>query len=161
MSNLKNLESIEKFKIDSPVTLEIDATQDFLGEILEELNEDVAKKDRGEESYISFHGEIEKIDGKYEEFLHITGIIKTTYYTVDIIDSSIMTDSLEQEVKCLILTNEVINKLEMQDEIDIEYNGEEYDLYFLDKENCLDLKGILHEYIFLNKNNYPKKNQEE
>lgn len=161
MNNLKNLESIDKFKVGEIEVLEIDATQDFLGEILEELNEDVSKKDRGEESYISFAGEIEKLDGKYEEFLHFTGLIKTTYYTQDIIDSDIMTDSLEQEVKCLILSNEVVNKLEMKDEIDIEYNGEEYDLYFLDKDNCLDLKGILHEYIFLNKNNYPKKSQED
>ena len=157
MSKIKSPESIQKFQVGVAKILELDATQDFMSELLEELNEGVDKSARGDESYISFEGEIEKLEGKYEEFLHFVGTLKTTYYTHDILTNEVMTDNLEVEVKSLVLTNDVVKKLEMEDEVDIELNGEEYDLYSLDQNDYIDIKGILHEYIFLNKNNYPKR----
>lgn len=157
MSNIKSPESIRKFQVGVAKILELDATQDFMAELLGELNEGVEKSDIGDESYISFDGELELLEGKYEQFLHLVGSLKATYYTHDIMTNEVMPDHLEVEVKCLALTNEVVKKLEMEDEIDIELNGEEYDLYSLDEDDFIDIKGILHEYIFLNKNNYPKK----
>lgn len=156
MSKLKNPESIKKFQVGVAQVLELDATQDFMGELLGELNEGMKKTDLGQDSSISFVGEIELFDGKYEEFIRVVGTVNATYYTHDILTNEVMLDSLEAEVKCLALTNEVIQKLQMEDEIDIEFNGEEHDLYFLDADDCIDLKSILHEYVFLNKNNYPK-----
>lgn len=156
MTKLKKPISLRNFQVGVAQVLELDATQDFMAELLDELNEGVEASDRGEESYISFNGELEKQKGKYEEFLHFTGTLKTTYYTHDILTNEVMTDYLEQEVKCLALTKEVGQKLQMEEEIDIELNGEEYDLYFLDEDDCFDIKGVISEYIYLNKNNYPK-----
>ena len=104
MSKITSPVAAGKLSVGSITTLDLDATQDFLGEILEELNETVDKAERGDESQISFKGELEKMSGKYEEFLHLVGTLKTTYYTHDIMSNDVMTDSLEQEVKCLVLT---------------------------------------------------------
>lgn len=157
MNKIKSPVSIRKFNVGSITELELDGSQDFLGEILEELNENVPSEERGDEAYIKFEGELEKISGKYEEFMHFVGTINTTFYCHDVITNEVMSDSLEQEVRCLVLSKEVGQKLQLEDEIDIEHNGEEYDLYFTDDEDFLDIKGIIHEYIFLNKNPYPKK----
>ncbi|MBK23066.1 MAG: hypothetical protein CME70_03580 [Halobacteriovorax sp.] len=156
MSNIKQTTSLRNYQVGVAKILELDATQDFMTELLDELHENVSKDELGDDAAISFNGEIEKIKGKYEEFLQFTGALDLTYYTHDIITNEVMTDRLEQEVKCLLLTKEVGQKLQMEDEIEIELNGEEYDLYFLDEDDCFNIKDVLHEYIYLNKNNYPK-----
>jgi len=51
------------------------------------------------------------------------------------------------------------NQHELEDEISLFYDEEEWDLYFYEK-NQVDLYPIIHEYIFLNKNPYPGQDDE-
>jgi hypothetical protein len=137
--------------------LDLDASQDFMQELLSELDIEVKDSDRGDESHISFIGEIAKVEGKFEEFFQIIGKLIITYYTHDIGTNEVMTELFDHEVNCLVLTEEVGKKLHLIDEIDIQHKGKTFDLYFMDEEDIFDFKTILHENIYLNKNPYPKK----
>lgn len=150
--------SLSKYTAGEAIELELDHKTDFMQELLSELDNEVEDKERGDESAISFLGEIQKIKGKYEEFFQITGQLKITYYTYDITNNEVMTENFDHEVNCLVLTQEVGKKLHLIDEIDIEHKGVEFDLYFMDEEDNFIFKDILHENIYLNKNPYPKKN---
>ena len=152
----QNPVSLSSYQASVPQKLSLDASQDFMQELLNELNSEVEVSD-GLESQISFNGEIVMIKGKFEEFFEITGRLKITYATNDIVSNEPMIEVFDHEVKCLVLTMEVGEKLHLIDEIDIQHKGKEFDLYFMDEQDNFDFKDILHENIYLNKNPYPKK----
>lgn len=153
----QNPVSLSNYLAAEPQDLNLDASQDFMQELLSEIDNEVEDKERGDESQISFSGDIVKIEGKFEEFFQIMGKLKITYYTYDISTNEVMTELFDHEVNCLVLTQEVGTKLHLIDEIDIQHKGKTFDLYFMDDEDIFDFKMILHENIYLNKNPYPKK----
>jgi hypothetical protein len=153
---LENPVSLSNYQAGVAQDLKLDASQDFMQELLSEIDNEVEDKERGQESQISFDGQILMIEGKFEEFFQIMGKLKITYYTHDIVTNEVMTELFDHEVNCLVLTQEVGTKLHLIDEIDIQHKGKTFDLYFMDEQDLFDFKVILHENIYLNKNPYPK-----
>ncbi len=153
----QNPVSLSNYQAATPQELVLDASQDFMQELLSELNSEVEVSESESDNQISFKGEIVMIKGKFEEFFQITGRLKITYSTNDIVSNEAMTEIFDHEVNCLVLTQEVGEKLHLIDEIDIKHKGKDFDLYFMDDEDNFDFKDILHENIYLNKNPYPKK----
>lgn len=128
--------------------------------LIEEINEQVDEEDRelpGYPSYLEFKGTITKLkNSKYEEMVLIKGELYAQYVTYCINTGAVMNDSLEAEIRIGAIDKENSEKFGFDQEvIDVEINGEELDLYYFN-DNELDLRAIFHEYIYLNKNPYPK-----
>ena len=67
-----------------------------------------------------------------------------------------MLDQVHAEVKAVYIDEEYGEKYQLEDETTLFLNDDEYELYYLDNNKC-DLPKVINEFVFLNKNPYPKK----
>lgn len=145
--------------IGQTVVLEADQKSAWMSEILTELHEDV-KADLHEcdlsKTFIKFKGDLQKKStAKYLDHAILLGEIEARFYTYCITTGELMLDDVFAEVQAVFLEEELKKELELEDEITMYIDEYEYDLYYL-KGLSVPLKPALHEYIFLNKNPYPR-----
>lgn len=148
--------------IGQTVVIEVDEKAAWMNEILEELHEDV-KADLKEcdlsKTYIRFKADLQKKStAKYLDHAFVLGEIEARFYTYCITSGELMLDDIFAEVQAVFLEPELEKELELEDEITMYVDEYEYDLYYLNGLN-VPLKPLVHEYIFLNKNPYPKLEQ--
>ncbi len=153
------------FKIDLKDTgLKLDGQNTaWLMELLEELHEDIDKGDEFFQNFnpsISFKGELTRKDkGKMGELGLLKGDLAVDFCTYDVHSGEMMGESLECEVRAAFMEQKVCEELGYEDETSLLVDTEEYDLYFYDGK-LIDVKEVLHEYIYLNKNPYPSKSDD-
>ncbi len=85
--------------------------------------------------------------------------MSVTYSDICSRSGNIIDQNLNISLKSIFLDKSMKNQHELEDEISLFYDEEEWDLYFYEK-NQVDLYPIIHEYIFLNKNPYPGQDDE-
>lgn len=148
--------------IGQTVVIDVDQSSVWMNEILNELHEDV-KADLKDcdlsKTYIRFKGDLQKkSSAKFLDHAFLLGEIEARFYTYCITTGELMLDDIFAEVQAVFLEDELKKELELEDEITIYFDEYEFDLYYLSGLN-VPLKPAIHEYVFLNKNPYPKLEQ--
>ena len=150
---------VNKINLDEIKSIQGDQSVDWLSKILDELMEDLQGQE-STKSLISLNGELEvREDSIYRKVLLLEGTVNVTYSDICSKSGDIIDQSLNIALKSIFLEKSMNNQHELEDEISLFYDEEEWDLYFYEK-NQVDLYPIIHEYIFLNKNPYPGQNDE-
>jgi hypothetical protein len=142
--------------------IEVDQSAPWMQEILDELHEDV-KADLKDcdltKTYIRFKADLQKKSSeKFLDHAFVLGEIEARYYTYCITSGELMLDDIFAEVQAVFLEPELQKSMELEDEITIYFDQFEYDLYYLSGLN-VPLRPLVNEYVFLNKNPYPKLEQ--
>ena len=88
--------------------------------------------------------------------MKLLGALSLTYITQCAQSGELMNDELNLDVQAIFIDNILSNKYEDDENMTLFIGNMEYELYFYENSK-LDLAQVLHEYIFLNKNPYPKK----
>jgi len=154
---------IPKFPRNATQFYHLDKSQDWVRELLIELNEKADEKPVEEylnETSLTIDLEIlKKFTPATGEFLLVKGSIKATYATQCVRTLENMEDSLTTGIQACF-----IDELKSDDEIYADQSetfqeNEMYDLYFYVK-NKASIKEMIHEQIFLNINQYPVKDAE-
>ena len=147
---------LNKIKFDEIVAIVGDEKVDWLGQILNELMEDLHAHQNGQaKKSIMLDAELEiKEDGQYRKVLLLEGMLKVSYSDICSKTSDLIDQELNIPLKSIFLEKFMGTQHELTDEISLFYDEQEWDLYFYEK-NQVDLYPIIHEYIFLNKNPYP------
>jgi len=151
---------VAPFGLDTPQDLDFNESTPWMNDLLKELEEDLDSEDLNHPTLsnrsLSFSGEaVKKTNPSYDDYVLLTGVLKSEYRTYCITSGELMQDTLEAEVKAVFLAKALNEKLELADEVSFYIDEDEYDLFYFESRH-IDLKACLHEYLFLNKNQYPK-----
>jgi hypothetical protein len=146
---------IYEFKVDQYVP--------WMKELLEELNEDVKVGfiSPSSQGSISCEGSYyKKVRPEYGEYAVLKGHLLAKFYTNCVITGKVMLDEVDVEFEACFLGHSFKNNPDYKDEIEFYIDNSTMDLFFLNN-NLLDLKEVLHEYLYLNKDPYPKLDKKE
>ncbi len=159
-----SLIKIAKLAFDTEAPFEVSQETEWTRPLLDELQEDVDEEDKTtsqEPVFITFHGHIKKMkSGKYQEILKLNGELRARFLTLCVSSGDVMVDEIVVDVNMAAIDDTNREKYGFdEDMIELEVDGEEHDLYYF-KENELDLLPVFHEYLYLNKNPYPRINQD-
>lgn len=144
----------------------VDQYTPWLKELLEELNEDVRMGFISPSSQGSINCEgsyYKKIRPEYGEYAVVKAKLFAKFYTNCVSTGKVMLDEINVDFEACFLGQSFKNDPDYKDEIEFYIDNSTMDLFFLD-HNQLDLKEVLHEYLYLNKDPYPridKKNTKE
>lgn len=137
---------------------EVDESTAWLNELLMELNEDLSKSELAEldeKFFICFEGEVSrKTTGKLEDHIKVDGKLSTVYAARCISTGAAMVDHLEIDVKFVVIDHELISRYGYEEQTTLFVDDHEYELYS-SVDNRFDVKEIMHEFIWLNKDSYP------
>ena len=155
---MKKICYLTSFAPAQPKLFDLDESIDWMGELLAELNEEISSKEiqeLDEEFFICFEGEaLRKTTGKLEDHVKFNGKLSATYATKCINSGKPMVDHIEIEVKFVVIDKELIARYGYEEETTLFVDDGEYELYTTE-DNRFDIKEIIHEFIWLNKDQYP------
>ncbi|HAZ11992.1 MAG: hypothetical protein A2X86_06925 [Bdellovibrionales bacterium GWA2_49_15] len=147
-----------KLKVNTPEIFSFDQSTEWMESILTELNAPLEEGDvlfTEEAPQIHFKGEITKKQNvKYGDIVVVKGDFSAKFITTDIQTGTPMMDRIDVEVRACYIDEVIKKKYELEDEVTIIVDDEEYDL-FLYQSGKFDLYEVLREYAFINKNPYP------
>ena len=148
---------ISQIGLDQGIELDLDEkSTPWVAELLSELEEEVDPATKSAGSFLRFRGVLEKRHtGTYDDFLLLNGELEGSFDTLCVSTGQTMKDTFEIDIHAVFLQKQLEKTLELEDEIDLYIEDEEYDLYYYERRQ-VDLKAALHEYIYLNKNPYPR-----
>lgn len=156
--------SLKKIKPNVWLEFECDKGSPWVAELLHELNEHSTELDEAtnfEQSTLNIAINLKKSSHiSWEEQLLCQIYIDACYNTRCIKTAETFQEKLEIEVKACLVPQEMNQKEELADQIEVFTEGEIYQLYFFDEQGKIDIKEICHEHIYLNINQYPTKIQE-
>ncbi len=136
----------------------LDTEVSWFGAILDELQEDVDDGEVGtslDAPGLWFKGKlIRRSNGKFGEVLFLTGELSARFYTNCVKSGRLMIDEFDAEVKAVFVDVEMITRYSLDDEVSIELEGDEFELYSY-QDDVANLGEVLHEHVFLNKNPWP------
>jgi len=150
---------INKIKFDVDEKLKFSDQNDWFREILKELNEDFEIGEiENSGSQILFNGFVSKVnDSRYKDVVLLSGKLHARHLALCGVSGDIIEEEIEIDIMAAFLSLEIRDKYSLQEELNIFIQNETYDLFYYE-QNRLDLKSVMHEYIFLNKNPYPQAN---
>jgi uncharacterized protein len=138
--------------------INLDENTPWLKSLLDELCEGLTNNDyqQGEElPCISFVGELKSDeDDKYKDYATLIGTLEITYYTLCARSGTVILDYLDASVEAAFLNSSLKEALGLEEDVDIFLTDRAYELYFHEKGK-LDIKPVLSEYAYVNKNPYP------
>jgi uncharacterized metal-binding protein YceD (DUF177 family) len=158
MKNLPRTINIIKVQLNNEQHYQLDIEQDWIKELLIEMNEHATEKKPEEYLEDTFLDIDLTITKKYKEemgeYLLVNGAMSSTYATECIRTLKPMTMDLDLEFRACFL-DEKFEKDELYVDIDEVFeDGEVYELYFFSK-NTIKLQEMIHEQIYLQYNQYP------
>lgn len=153
-----HLINIARLAADQEFQMTLDKSQDWMCEILQELNEKV--NSHPEEHYLS-HSEI-NADFSYKKIhsptfgdtLCVWGKVDTNFFTECVRTLAEMPDSVSAEFKICFVENHFAEDDDYEDQTEVFINNDIYDMHFYELKKA-DLKEMIHEVIYLNINPYP------
>lgn len=152
--------NIVKFPLNTAKFYKLDTQQDWVNQLLLELNEkaeDKSPEDFLKETSLDISVQIEKLFKKeYGEYLLIKVSLKTTYVTQCVRTLEDMSESLELDFQFCLVDKKMENDDEFTERLEIFEKDEMYDLYFYEK-GFAELAEMIHEQVYLNVNQYPIK----
>jgi hypothetical protein len=159
---MENRQTISKLPKEGSIEVYLDGETPWMAELLEELNEDLTDSDyEGEgNASIEFKGElVRKWNDRFNDYIILTGEIRASFYALEINSGEAILDHIEVPVRACWIQEELREKFGYEEETEIWFDEDEYDLYFYTRNN-VELKPVLSEYLFLNKNPYPGLSEE-
>ncbi|MFZ4713320.1 MAG: hypothetical protein ACOYL6_06400 [Bacteriovoracaceae bacterium] len=157
-TNLDSKLNINKLAISKIHDFKLDESLAWMKELLQELNEDVKMGfvSPSSQASISCEGQYyKKHRAEYGEYAVVQGTLKAKFYTNDVSNGKVMLDDLEVDFCACFLGAHFKNDPNYKDEIEFYVDNQTMDLFFLDNV-YIDLKEAFHEYLFLNKDPYPR-----
>ena len=158
LNQLKSPVNISKLPANSFVDYELTKDQDWVRELLVELNEKASVLPEGmklDQTRLDITFEIQRrFKGEYGEFVLCKGQIDAVFFTECIKTLATMKDTVTCEFKAMFLDSSFAEKPEYEELTESYFDQEIYDLYFFDRR-MVNLKEMLHEVIWLNLNPYP------
>lgn len=140
------------------IELSLDENTPWLKDLLDELCEGLTVDDyeQGEEiPSISFEGLIKKEqDDKVKDFVILEGQLNVLFYTLCVKSGTVITDQIEASIDAAFIHSAMKEQMGLDDEVDIFLLNKEFELYYLEKGKA-DIKPVLSELAFVNKNPYP------
>ncbi len=133
-----------------------DGSEEWMKNILSELTEDLNEEEKKfGDSDISLELEItRKNRGSLGDYIVLDGEINIHYPTHCVKSFEMMTENQVTPIHAIVLDKNLEKSLELEEETTYFLDEDELDLYFFDRK--LEIQPIIHEYVFLNKNPYPK-----
>lgn len=155
--------NIPKFPINTTKYYVLDKNQDWVKDLLLELNEKADDKSADEylnETSIEIKLELlKKFKPDSGEFLLLKGSVIAHYVTQCVRTLAPMNDSVDINLQACFIDSARESEDVYQDQTETFQENEMYDLYFY-KKNQADIKEMIHEQIFLNINQYPIKDHD-
>lgn len=153
---MKDMFFIKGLPLDAGQSHTFNEKQAWCQEILDELTEDLTETEKSKfESTINVDLEItRKHRGSLGDFILLEGDITIEYPTHCVKTFKMMKETQVTPVNAIVLDNNLEKELELEEETTFFLDTDELDLYFY--HHKLDVKPIIHEYVFLNKNPYPR-----
>ncbi|MEK6624894.1 MAG: hypothetical protein AABY86_08000 [Bdellovibrionota bacterium] len=154
----KGLFALAKLKLNTPELFSFDQSLEWMESILTELNAPLEEGDvlfTEEAPQIHFKSETTKKQNvKYGDIVVIKGDFSAKFITTCIQSGSPMMDRIDVVVRACYIDEVIKKKYELEDEMNIIVDDEEFDL-FLYHNGKFDLYEVIREYAFINKNPYP------
>lgn len=150
--------NINKIGLNKSYVLKLDQTRPWIKELLNELHEEVNMKFVSPSSHgeISFDGEYyKKNKSQYGDYVIFKGKLFVRFNTNCVSTGKNMMDTIDIDISACFISSSLQNDESFKDEIDIYMDNDNHDLYFYEG-HYIDLKEAFHEYIYLNKNPYPR-----
>lgn len=149
---------VSKVLLNAEVEYELDQDTDWVGELLDELSENVSEftiKILKPKTFLTLDLVIsKKSKPQMGEFLLVQGHLETSYATECVKSLKPMIEHLEIDFNSCFLSED-LNQKDQYAEIDEIFEGDDvYQIYYYQK-NLADLKEMIHEVIFLHYNQYP------
>lgn len=154
--------NINKIGLNKSYLLKLDQTRPWMKELLDELHEEVSLKfvSPSSQGEINFEGEYyKKNKSQYGDYVVLSGKLFVKFHTNCVSTGKNMMDTLDLDFSACFLSSNLESEESFKDEIDIYMDNNTHDLYFYEGHS-IDLKEAFHEYIYLNKNPYPRINTE-
>lgn len=152
-----------KFPMNTEKEYELGQEQDWVRELLQELNEKAEDKpveDYLKETSIELKLNIQKkFSNELGEYLLFNGNFQAKYVTQCVRTLKDMSDSIELDFKTCFIDTAHQDDEAHKDQLEIFIDNDLFDLYFYEKKT-VNLKEMIHEQIYLNINQYPIKDTE-
>ena len=153
---MDQIQRVNKVRKDEVKEYHIDQNTEWLRAVLIELLEDNGLGDKEVEgSAIDLTVRLDKEHfEEYGEVLFCEGKIRLKYQDISVQTGDVICQELEIPIYCAFLEKHNEKKHQLEEEITIFFDDQEWDLYYHNK-NQVDFLPVVHEYVFLNKNPYP------
>lgn len=158
LKELKSPFNLSKLPQNSSLEYQLDKSQDWVSELLIELNEKaqaLPERMKLEQTSLIIDLELQKrFKGEYGEFVICEGSVSAHYFTECVKSLATMKETLEVDFKAMFLDSSYESMPEYEELTEAYFDQNVYDLYYF-KRHHVDIKEMIHEVIFLNINPYP------
>ena len=159
---LKSSFCVQKLPLDTPRIYRADEREEWLVKILQELQEGEATLLKGEgfTPFIRLDLEVtHRSQESLKDYLTLQGKIEISYLTRCVLTYELMEQRQEILVGAIAMMSFYQRSMNLYDEMVLFMNDREWDIFYYDRR--VDMAEIIHEYIYLNKESYPKKKEEK
>lgn len=150
--------NINKFPTNQTRFYELDKSQDWMTQILTELNEkasDKSDQEKLDQTSIECHLSVTKKQKAHMgNYLVVTGNFKAEFLTECVRTLEEMRDTVETEIKACFVPRYLETEESFQDQTEVFEQDQMLELYFYDKGD-IQLSEMIHEQVYLNVNQYP------
>ncbi len=162
MDTLNNLIKLARLGKDREYHYELDQSQDWVNDLLYELNETVVETELNEmpdNGKLNIEVTLKKQSNhQLREHLIIRGNIKGNFYTHCVRCLEVMKDNVDLHFDACAIPSDFEQNEHFEDQDIVICNNEEMDLYFYENGQ-VNLKEIIHEQIYLDFNQIPIHNE--
>jgi hypothetical protein len=152
---IKAIVDIRGIKKGQTLEVEVNEKIDWVKELLDELSDGVDHQDEVVPYLKIFISLDKRFNEKFESFVLINGRIEALHPAICVRSGDSFLDKLDIPVNAIVIDDNLREKWGYDEEITMFFEDEEKDLYTFENSQ-IQVKEILHEYLFLNKNPYPK-----
>lgn len=151
-----------KIPAQKEVEFELDKNQDWVKELLFELNADApgmpAEVAFGQTALNLSLKISRRNNAEFNEYILLDAKIEALFFTQCVKSLTLMKDDLNFELKACFIDTSFEKQDEYEDLTEFYIDNEMRDLYYYEKR-VIDLSEVIREQIFLNKNPYPTRKQ--
>ena len=147
--------SLQELALNTPYRYQLSEQVDWVGELLEELNQEVEGREREQmSSFLSLNLEFTRRNqDNLQDYFTLTGDIDAQYITRCVRTYEVMEEIQRTPINAMLIAEQCQQEMGLQDETAYFIDNREWDLFTYDFQ--VNLLEIIHEYIYLNKNPYP------
>lgn len=151
---------------DQYVEINVDHHAEWMRKILSELHEEVSNELREEpellkQASLSFRGDLQKrSDSYWRDHALLVGELKACFWTQCIKSGELMLEKQDLDIQAVFVNDSLKKSKNLEETDTLMIENYEYDLYFY-KSSVVKVSEVLHEQLFLNKNPYPIKTEQE
>ena len=156
-SRLKPVLSVQILPMGVPQCYQLDETVDWVATLLNELSLE-AESSLSQQFTPSFTLSLKltrRDRDNLGNYLVVEGKFCVHYSTYCVATYQVIEEVQQTEVNAVVISKHHQKSLNLQDEVTLFVDDQERDLFYYDPK--VNLVEIIHEYLYLNKNPYPKK----